>query len=164
MLLVHMKPMAGGITLLLIAALMLLLVSAGIEDARTRQIANKKNLAIAALAIPYWWTSDLSLWPDVAMQLGVAAAVFGIFIGIFALGQMGGGDVKLIGALALWLPLEPLIWMLMLMALLGGILTAFMLSAHKFMKNNNINLEIPYGIAISTSAIIVISKYNINLL
>ena len=87
---------------LLLVALALLLVSAGIQDARTREIANWKNAAIALLAPLWWWANGLALWPDVAMQAGVAALVFAFFLGAFALGQMGGGDVKMIGALALW--------------------------------------------------------------
>ena len=40
---------------------------------------------------------------------------------------MGGGDVKLIGALALWLPLPALIWMLVVMSLIGGAVTLALL-------------------------------------
>ena len=113
---------------LLLSALGLLLVSAGIEDARSRNIANWKNAAIALLAPLWWWANGLALWPEVAIQLGVAALVFGFFVGAFAIGQMGGGDVKLLGALALWLPTQPLIWMLMLMSLVGGALTIVMVA------------------------------------
>jgi prepilin peptidase CpaA len=113
---------------LLLSALGLLLVSAGIEDARSRNIANWKNAAIALLAPAWWWANGLALWPDVAMQFGVASLVFGFFIGAFAIGQMGGGDVKMLGALALWLPVQPLIYMLVLMSLVGGALTIVMVA------------------------------------
>ncbi len=112
----------------LLSALGLLLVSAGIEDARSRNIANWKNTAIALLAPAWWWANGLALWPDVAMQLGVASLVFAVFVGAFAIGQMGGGDVKMLGALALWLPVQPLIYMLMLMSLVGGALTIVMVA------------------------------------
>lgn len=112
----------------LLSALGLLLVSAGIEDARSRNIANWKNAAIALLAPAWWWANGLALWPDVAMQLGVAGFVFAIFIGAFAIGQMGGGDVKMLGALALWLPVQPLVYMLVLMSLVGGALTIVMVA------------------------------------
>lgn len=112
----------------LLGALALLLVSAGIQDVRSREIANWKNIAIALLA-PLWWCANgLAIWPDMAIQLGVAVIVFALFAGAFALGQMGGGDVKLIGALALWLPLQPLIAMMMAMALIGGALTLVMVA------------------------------------
>jgi Flp pilus assembly protein protease CpaA len=113
---------------LLLSALGLLLVSAGIEDARSRNIANWKNAAIALLAPAWWWANGLALWPDVAIQIGVASIVFVFFIGAFAIGQMGGGDVKMLGALALWLPVQPLIYMLVLMSLVGGALTIVMVA------------------------------------
>ncbi|MBC9034991.1 prepilin peptidase [Sphingomonas sp. JC676] len=118
---------AFGATFLL-GTLVLLLVSAGVQDARFREIANWKNIAIALLAPLWWWANGLALWPDMAIQLGVAAIVFAFFAGAFAIGQMGGGDVKLIGALALWLPLQPLVSMMMTMALIGGGLTLLMVA------------------------------------
>ena len=69
-----------------------------------RTIPNGLNAAIASLAPLWWWAHGLPLWPDVAWQIGLAAVVFALFAGAFALGMMGGGDVKMIGALALWLP------------------------------------------------------------
>jgi len=57
----------GGFVLL--AVLGLFLLSAGIEDARTREIANWKNAAIALLAPLWWWSNGLALWPDMAFQL-----------------------------------------------------------------------------------------------
>jgi Flp pilus assembly protein protease CpaA len=113
---------------LLLSALGLLLVSAGIEDARSRNIANWKNAAIALLAPAWWWANGLALWPDVTIQIGVASVVFVVFIGAFAIGQMGGGDVKMLGALALWLPVQPLVYMLVLMSLIGGALTIVMVA------------------------------------
>ena len=145
----------------LLGALGLLLVSAGIEDVRTREIANWKNAVIAALA-PLWWVANgLPVWPDMALQLGVAAVVFGLFVGAFALGQMGGGDVKLIGALALWLPFQPLVWMLVLMSLLGGALTLLML-AEKWIRRQRGTPEIPYGVAISIAGLITLCEPIIN--
>lgn len=143
---------------LLLVALGLLLVSAGIQDARTREIANWKNAAIALMAPLWWWAHGLALWPDMALQFGVAALVFGFFVGAFALGQMGGGDVKLIGALALWLPVQPLVWMLVLMSLIGGALTLIMMLERKFLRRDGTPLEIPYGVAIAIAALLVLRE------
>lgn len=145
-----------GVTFLL-CALALLLVSAGIEDARTRNIANWKNAAIAVLA-PVWWIANgLPLWPDMALQAGVALAVFAFFAGAFWLGQMGGGDVKMIGALALWLPVEPLVTMLVTMAILGGALTLLMLG-EKWLRKTTVTPEIPYGVAIAIAGLLVLRE------
>ncbi len=98
--------METGLSWILLGALALLLVVACWYDLRSRTIPNGLNIAIALLAIPFWWSLGLALWPDAAIQLGVAVLVFGLFAIAFAFGAMGGGDVKLIGALALWLPFQ----------------------------------------------------------
>ncbi|HEX8302918.1 A24 family peptidase [Sphingomonas sp.] len=142
----------------LIVALGLLLVSAGAEDARKREIANWKNAVIALLALPWWVANGLAIWPDMALQLGVALLVFAFFAGAFALGQMGGGDVKLIGALALWLPVQPLIWMLILMSLIGGALTLLMVIEKRLRRRRGMPLEIPYGVAIAIATLLVLRE------
>lgn len=149
--------MGEVVATILLIALALCLVSAGVEDARSRNIANWKNALIALAAPAWWWANGLALWPDVAIQLGVALLVTAFFIGAFALGQMGGGDVKLIGALALWLPVQPLIWMLVLMSLLGGALTLLLLVESKVRRRDQV-LEIPYGVAIAAAALLVLRE------
>lgn len=142
----------------LLVALALLLVSAGVEDARTREIANWKNAAIALLAPAWWVACGLSFWPDMGWQIGIALIVFLFFAGAFALGQMGGGDVKMIGALALWLPFQPLVWMLILMSLIGGALTILMVIEKKLRGRSKMPLEIPYGVAIAIAALIILRE------
>ena len=142
----------------LVIALGLLLVAAGVEDARNREIANWKNAAIALLALPWWVANGLTIWPDMAMQIGVALLVFAFFAGAFALGQMGGGDVKLIGALALWLPVQPLVWMLILMSLIGGGLTLLMVAEKRLRRRGSMPLEIPYGVAIAIATLLVLRE------
>lgn len=143
------------------AALLLLLVWAGIQDARSREIANWKNAAIALLA-PVWWVAiGLSPWPDMALQLGVAILVFAVFCVAFHFGQMGGGDVKMIGALALWLTPGPLLTMLMTMSIIGGVLTIIMLVEHKI-RQSNTALEIPYGVAIAFAGLISLREPLLN--
>lgn len=144
-------------SLLLLAVLGLLLMSAGIEDARTREIANWKNAAIALLAPLWWWANGLALWPDVAIQLGVALIVFGLFVGAFAIGQMGGGDVKLIGALALWLPFGALAWMLIVMSLAGGAITLVFLIERRWRRSEQ-PIEVPYGVAIAIAGLLALRE------
>jgi prepilin peptidase CpaA len=146
---------------LLLGALALLLVSAGIQDARTREIANWKNAAIALLAPLWWWASGLAPWPDMAIQLGVAALVFGFFFGAFCMGWMGGGDVKMIGALALWFPFGALAWMLIVMSLIGGALT-LLLVIERAVRRNKGEIEIPYGVAIAMAALLALREPILN--
>lgn len=142
---------------ILLALLAALLVAASWGDLRTRTISNRLNLAVALLAIPFWWATGLAFWPDVALQIGVAALVFAVFAGAFALGAMGGGDVKLIGALALWLPWGAVLMLLVIMSLAGGALTAAMLIRQRLARSEG-RLEIPYGVAIAFGGLWLISE------
>lgn len=146
-----------GLSWILLALLALLLLAASWGDLRTRTIPNRLNAAVALLAIPFWWASGLALWPDVALQIGVAALVFLCFAGFFALGAMGGGDVKLLGAVALWLPWPGVLALLVIMSLAGGVLTLAMLIRKKLAGSKQ-QLEIPYGVAIAFGGLWLISE------
>jgi len=142
----------GAIQLSILGALAVLLLYAAWSDIRTRTIANGVNLAIA-LSAPLWWLAQgLAPWPEIAMQVALAIIVFTVFAGCFALGMMGGGDVKLLGALALWMPPLPMMRMLAIMALAGGVLTLFFVALHRARKAEG-RPEIPYGVAISFAAV-----------
>lgn len=141
----------------LLAILVMLLLAAAWGDLRARTIPNGLNLAIALLAIPFWWASGLPFWPDAALQVGIAALVFAVFAGAFAIGAMGGGDVKLIGALALWLPWPAVLALLVIMSLAGGALTLAMLIRKRLARTEGA-LEIPYGVAIAFGGLWLISE------
>ncbi len=140
--------------LALVVVLAALLLAAGIEDARTREIANAKNAAIALLAPLWWWAMGLG-WGDVGVQLLVAAIVFAVFVAAFACGWMGGGDVKMIAALALWLPLGGLLQMLMVMSVLGGAITLVMMMERRWRRRID-PVEVPYGVAIAAAALLAL--------
>jgi len=143
--------------LLLLAVLALLLLGAAATDLRARIISNRLNLTIALLAVPYWFAAGLSPWPDMAWQVAAAAAVFAVFVTAFALGAMGGGDVKMVSAVALWLPAEGVLRLIVIMALAGGVLTAAMLIRHKLQRAEHA-LEVPYGVAIAFAGLWLISE------
>lgn len=153
--------MLGHLAEILVGILAVLILIAAAWDVRTRTIPNWLNGAIAALAIPFWWASGLDLWPDIALQIGIALAVFGLFTIAFAYGAMGGGDVKMVGALALWLPPAAVVMMLVIMSLAGGALTAAMLVRHRVSKAQH-QLEIPYGVAIAMAGIWLIGERFLN--
>src|SRR3569833_376327 len=96
--------MNGGIATILVALLACGLAVGAAWDWRSRTIPNWLNAAIALGAIPFWWASGLHPWPEIALHVGVAAGLFALFAVAFSLGMMGGGDVKLLAAVALWLP------------------------------------------------------------
>ena len=153
--------MEDALSWILLGLLVLMLVAASIEDLKSRTIANGLNIAIALLAIPFWWSTGLALWPDVAIQVGVAALVFALFAAAFAFGAMGGGDVKLLGAVALWLPAPAVPALIVIMSLAGGALTLAMYIRHRLARREG-RLEIPYGVAISFGALWLISERFLN--
>ncbi|WP_084250517.1 A24 family peptidase [Sphingomonas mali] len=146
----------GILSYVLGGALVLILLAAGIEDARTREIANWKNAAIALLAPAWWWALGYG-WADVAWQIGIAIGVFALFAGAFHFGWMGGGDVKMIGALALWLPGPTLLFMLLVMSIIGGLLTLIMMFDHWRRKAPGA-VETPYGVAIAMASMVALGE------
>jgi prepilin peptidase CpaA len=145
----------------LVGILALLLLRAAITDWRARDIANGLNLTIAVLAPLYWWASGNSIWPGVGIQIAIATGVFAIGVFFFYLGAMGGGDVKLLGAIALWLPGLLMMRLVVIMSLAGGLLTLALLVRHK-QTNAHGKPEIPYGLAISFAGLWVLCERYLN--
>lgn len=139
----------------LLGALTIALLVAGFTDLRSRRIGNWLNAAIALGAPLFWWAGGLDLWPDIAQQLGVALATFAVCAGLFAVRMMGGGDVKLLTALALWIPPAAFLKLVVIMALAGGVLTIIFGMWH-IMRRRRDRIAIPYGVAIAFGALWVI--------
>ena len=140
--------MQGGIfSYGLLSALAIALLIAAFTDLRRRQIDNWLNAAIA-LTAPLFWLASGQTFVDVCFHLIIALVMFFLLAFMFALRAMGGGDVKLLTALALWI--EP-IWfvkLLMVMSLLGGALTVVVVGLH-YARRSQGRIMVPYGIAIS---------------
>ncbi len=151
----------GAISLGLMVLLGVLMIAAAISDLRSRTISNELNAAIALLAIPFWIASGLAAWPDVPIQFGAAFAVFLVFAGLFAIGAMGGGDVKMIGAVMLWIPLPLFMPTLTVMAVGGGILSAIMLIYMKLRPSEKA-AEVPYGVAIAAAGLWALHQQYLN--
>ncbi|MDN5005300.1 prepilin peptidase [Bradyrhizobium sp. GCM10027634] len=105
----------------------LLLLYVATLDVATRLIRNEICLAVALLGI----VSQLANPMQIAESLLVAAVLFGLLLVIYTRGWMGGGDVKLLAALALGLSLTGIIQLLTITALAGGVLAGL----HLMMRN-----------------------------
>lgn len=140
----------------LLAALAIALLVAAFTDWRSRQISNKLNAAIALCAPLFWWATGLS-FGDIAWQVGIAVLTLVLTAGFFALRWMGGGDVKLLTVLALWIQPALFLQLVIAMAVIGGVLTlAF--GAWHIARRQRDRLAIPYGIAIAAAALLVLSQ------
>ncbi|HEX6660321.1 MAG TPA: prepilin peptidase [Sphingomicrobium sp.] len=151
----------GAFTELLLVGLAAILVVAAVIDVRTFTISNKLNLAVALLAPLYWLSVALPLWPDAGVQLAAGAAVFVLLAGAFYAGMMGGGDVKLAAALALWFSPQATIKFLVLTSLAGGVLTLGVLAWHRFKRREG-RPEIPYGVAIAFGGLAILTQRFLN--
>ena len=153
-----------------LAGLAIALLAAGLRDLAERRIANRLTGAIAVAAPLFWWAMRL---PLVAMgwQLALAAACLALCASLFAAGVMGGGDVKLLTALALWF--SPLRYgqMLVATALAGGVLALVCLAAKArrtprlhHAAGDRVSTSpppadtIPYGIAICAGGLWVLAR------
>ena len=146
----------GNLAYGLLAALAIALLIAAFTDIRTRRIGNGLTAGVALAAPLFWWASGQSLWPDVATHLAIGLAAFVVLAGLFAIRAMGGGDVKLLSALALWLPLDRFFMVLILMALIGGMLTIVVACWHRIAKAPG-KVQIPYGVAIASAGLWVLA-------
>jgi prepilin peptidase CpaA len=148
-------------TEILLGTLAILLVIAAVIDVRRFTISNRLNLTVALLAPLYWWSVGLPLWPGAAIQIGLAVAVFGLFSIAFFLGMMGGGDVKLAAALALWFSPLSTARFLVFMSIAGGVLTLVVLLRHRYLKKPG-KPEVPYGVAIAIGALAILTQRFLN--
>ena len=145
----------------LLAALAITLGYACVDDWRRRIIENWLTAGVALAAPLFWWATGLTLWPGIGVQVIMAVVLFVLFMGFFALGMMGGGDVKLIAALALWFPLRTMIALLTVIAIAGGVLTVIMMIRQRVRKDDG-PVEVPYGIAIAVGGLWVIAEPYLN--
>ncbi len=153
---------------LALAAFTIVMAAAAFEDFRRFVIPNLLPLALCALW-PFYFAAAPSL--DGALSaIGCAVAVFLGGAVLFARGYMGGGDVKLLGAAALWAGPAGIPALLMLTCLFGGALALFLLippgrrlaaAIRKIMgqpeaqSERGLSMRVPYGIAIAGAALIV---------
>ncbi len=153
----------------LLAALAIALLIAAFTDLRSRRIANWLNASIALSAPLFWWASDMPFLPagdnwfdpaSVVIQLALAFVVFFVLSILFALRAMGGGDVKLLTALALWISPVVYLKLIIMMALLGGVLTLGFGAWHVMKRQKN-KIAIPYGVAIALAGLWAISSFYI---
>jgi prepilin peptidase CpaA len=98
-----------------------LLLAAMVWDLRRMRIPNGLNGALALLFLPL----GLAFLPleAVAWRYAAGLAVLALGYALFALGKMGGGDVKMLAACAPWVaPAQaPLALQLLALALLAGL-------------------------------------------
>lgn len=139
----------------LAAILLLLLILAAIEDLWRLEIEDWLSAGVALGAIIAAAIDGPT--PGLWQNLLLSALVLGLGWLLFSLGWMGGGDIKLLTACALWLDLSQGWKMLVAVAIAGGLesLIIMMLrlipwseAARRHLPWLRTDEAIPYGVAI----------------
>lgn len=148
---------------LAIYALLAALIAAALSDAVTYLIPNRYVAAVGAAFLVYAAGKPPSLWLH-----GFAAAGLLLAIGVllFERGILGGGDVKLMAAIALWTGFDKLPLMLVVTGISGGALALAHLSPlHRLMParpggapetddlRGRLRRPVPFGVAIALGGI-----------
>lgn len=137
-----------------------------VSDVESLRIPNRYCAALLLLYPAHLFSAGTSVdWPGALL---VASAVFLAGLVPFSRGWMGGGDVKLMAAVALWMGPDAVLPFLMVTVSLGGIIAALMVSRLRlplarvaevvgFSDVGEVLLgrSIPYGIAIALAGWIV---------
>ena len=143
-----------------------LILAAALSDARSLTIPNRLCLAIAVL-YPAWALS-VGHPVDWIGALVVATAVLAVGFTLFTLRSLGGGDAKLLAAVALWAGPDLIIPFVLLTALAGGGLAVLLWLRHRLTlipaagmilvtpANADFGKQpMPYGVAIAAGAVYV---------
>ena len=137
-----------------------LLISA-YTDIRHRLILNAVTAPIALAAPLYWYAIGEFSLIGIGIHLAIAVAVFVFFALLFRFGAMGGGDVKLFSALALWFNLVWVMRLVVVASLLGALVTIIFWLIHK-RRGATGPVRVPYGVAIALAGLWVVSEHIFN--
>lgn len=141
-----------------------LVLFAALSDIATMEIPNWVSIAVAALFPLAAFLAHLSPL-QIGLHIGIGLLVFLIGFGLFALGILGGGDVKVIAAASIWTGAAALSPFTFATTLAGGALAFAMILARKAAKPSNTHPAflnrllspengIPYAVAIAAGVIV----------
>ena len=141
--------------------LFILLLFAAVADIRARIIPNRYPAAIGLLFLLAAALGTVEGWP---WHLLVFAASFAICIGLFAAGLLGGGDAKLLPAVALWAGPDLLPAFLLVTAAAGGVIALTILIMHRLElpAPTTAAPTVPYGVAIAAGGAAVVVQPLLN--
>lgn len=116
------------------SAFAFLVVYAMLADVSALRVPNWIPLALAALFLAH--AASVQTPHGLAVHALVGAGVLAATFALFAFGAFGGGDAKLVSALALWMGPVHLGPFLLVLALLGGLTALMLLGLRKLLLLN----------------------------
>lgn len=165
-----MSAVAAVLHAALVAVYPLAVVWAIVTDFKRLTIPNAASAAIAVAFLPAALLAGLG-WQAIAWHYGIAAALLGVGAMVFARQLAGGGDVKLLAAVAVWIAPADVWSYVVLMALIGGALAVIVLIAARLKRHvpalariawlgdGAIGAQqVPYGIAVGLAALAMLPR------
>lgn len=160
--------MSQLVLMLVVVVFPVLVVWAAITDFMTMTIANRVSVGLAVAGL-IGLAITAPGWSAVGAHLGAAALVFAVGFACFAMGWMGGGDVKFATAVALWLGWSHLLDYAVTFSVYGGLLTLLALFSDRvldplpalkvgFLARFQEHRRVPYGVALSAAALQVLPE------
>ena len=146
-----------GITL----AFLLPLAIAALWDVASFRIPNFLSVILVALFIPaVVWAPVAVPWP---WHVAAAAVMLGAGAGLFALGLLGGGDIKILSAATLWLGMGNLLMFVVFVSLAGAVVTVALVALRFVPLRGRIAVlqpgaAIPYGLAIAMGSAVLAGR------
>ncbi|MBX3482957.1 prepilin peptidase [Phenylobacterium sp.] len=148
-----------------VLALPALVIAAAVRDALSFTIPNWIPLALVAVFPAAALAAGLPL-PVFGLHVGVGVATLVLGMAMFALRWVGGGDAKLLAAVALWVGWPGVVTLILGAALAGGVLAGVLLAARSaplrpvmlmgprwMLKLAEPGEGVPYGVAIAAGAL-----------
>ncbi|MFC4349039.1 prepilin peptidase [Kordiimonas lipolytica] len=138
-------------------AVAVVLILAAIEDLKTRRIANRLSLILVGLfgvTVAADLLSGTNVMAALVWPIVVGGSVFLVGLALFATGAMGGGDVKLMSAVALFAGPDLGLSFVLYVAVIGGIVALALLAWSRWSKDKSEHsVKVPYGVAISAGGL-----------
>ncbi len=143
----------------LIALLIIMLAIAAVEDAMRLRISNATcaGVCVGALVAMGLHGFSIDLWQNAAVFLLILA----IGTAAFGAGWLGGGDVKLLAAIGLWLDFRTALMVMVAILIAGGVLGLLFLVTRlvrRSAETGDRRSKVPYGLAIVGGALFVFAS------
>lgn len=157
-----MSPSAfPSIPILSVASLACLFILLGVAvyfDLRFRRIPNGLSLLVALASVPYWaGVSGLSMPATMGQQFLILLIALAPLLLLFAVGALGGGDVKLLGALLLWARAGDVLEMIAIIILAGGVVAVGAVVHALWRGRKPSDATVPFGVAIAAGAMPILT-------
>ncbi|HEY8384446.1 MAG TPA: prepilin peptidase [Microvirga sp.] len=153
----------------LLALFPALLIAAGISDLMTMTIPNRISIFLVAAFALTAVAAGLPM-QQVLLAIGAGMLVLAVGFALFALGWIGGGDVKLAAATVIWVGWDLTLDYLLVAMVGGGLLTLVLLSMRSLplpsfalgwgwlARLHDRKTGVPYGIALAGAAILLLPQ------